>query len=391
MTEEQVKRSKIYSYFYGANTTFQQILLVFGILLIMFSSIAFTAKDAKISSLTEKNQELRQERSEAQNDEEKNKIDEKINKNIEKMKELKEDEPFSAKALDIGGKVVAVAAVLWILYKKIAFNSEGERIVDEEMYRKAEEAKIKALEKLNIISEQIERVDPVVLNGIAKTGFTVGGASTKAKGFFGNILRIISTYDKLVIGLIASVVFKFICNFLAGKGIPFFLLIIAMLALVGFVGYKMFLKYEKNSFVSPKTIDKLKKFDPNLVVKLGSDDVVRVSLPAITVYMFGYDQLYMYYQYYDIVTGEIFCEGIKEYFYEDIVGVTSKQETKKIYKRYGFLNLFMRSINYLRESIDVVSSGCTCSETYIVDVGNSLLDTQFTGMRNLIRQKKSER
>jgi hypothetical protein len=107
--------------------------------------------------------------------------------------------------------------------------------------------------------------------------------------------------------------------------------------------------------------------------------------------MFGDDQLYMYYQYLDIVTGRVFCEGVHEYFYEDIVGITSSQETKKIFKRYGFMKLFLKSIDYLKESITVVSSGCTHKESYIVDMGNSLLDTQFIGMRNLIRQKKAEK
>jgi hypothetical protein len=125
--------------------------------------------------------------------------------------------------------------------------------------------------------------------------------------------------------------------------------------------------------------------------KLGSDNGVRVSLPSITVYMFGDDQLYVYYQYLDLVTGRIFYEGVNEYFYEDIVAVTSSQEARKIFKRCGFLNLFLKSIDYLRESITVVSSGCMHSESYIVDMGNSLLDTQFVGMRNLIRQKKAEK
>ena len=154
---------------------------------------------------------------------------------------------------------------------------------------------------------------------------------------------------------------------------------------------KNYKKFEMESYVSPHAIERLTRFTPNFISKLGSDDAVRVSLPAITVYMFGDDQLYMYYQYLDIVTGRIFCEGVHEYFYEDIVGITSSQETKKIFKRYGFMKLFFKSIDYLKESIMVVSSGCTHKESYIVDIGNSLLDTQFIGMRNLIRQKKAEK
>lgn len=129
---------------------------------------------------------------------------------------------------------------------------------------------------------------------------------------------------------------------------------------------------------------------PSLSIRLGTDDNIRVSLPAITVYMFGDEQIYMYYQYFDIVTGKTFCEGIHEYFYEDVVGVVSAQGTKKIFKRTGFLKLFVSATDYLKESITVVTSGCEHSETYIVPKGSSLLDTSFVGMRNLIRQKKSD-
>lgn len=105
--------------------------------------------------------------------------------------------------------------------------------------------------------------------------------------------------------------------------------------------------------------------------------------------MFGEEQLYVYYQYLDIVTGKVFCEGVNEYFYKDVVGVTSTQETKKAINRSGWFKF--KTVNYLKESISVVTSGCIHKESYIVPVGNSLLDTNFVGMRNLIRQKKEER
>lgn len=150
----------------------------------------------------------------------------------------------------------------------------------------------------------------------------------------------------------------------------------------------MYNKFEKDSYVNPKEIKRLEKFNPSLRFRLGTDNAVRVSLPAITVYMFGEEQVYMYYQYLDIVTGKIFCEGIREFFYEDIVGVVSSQETKKVFRRSGLFK--SETIEYLRESIEVVTSGCKHKEAYIVPVGKSLLDTSFVGMRNLIRQKKSD-
>ena len=63
----------------------------------------------------------------------------------------------------------------------------------------------------------------------------------------------------------------------------------------------------------------------------------------------------------------------------------------KIFKRYGFFGLLLKSIDYLVEDITVVTKGGTYDEAYITEVGNSLLDVQFMGMRNLIRQKKNDK
>ena len=156
-------------------------------------------------------------------------------------------------------------------------------------------------------------------------------------------------------------------------------------------GYFAYKKYEEGSFVNPSVIEDLKKRAPKLIIRPGSDDKIRASLVAYAVYMFGEDQLYVYYQYIDIITDKVFCEGVHEYFYEDIVGVTSRQDTKVAYKRYGFLNLLVKNVEYLEESISVVTSGATHTEEYVTGIGNSILDTQFIGMRNLIREKKNQK
>jgi hypothetical protein len=167
-------------------------------------------------------------------------------------------------------------------------------------------------------------------------------------------------------------------------------LIIIVLAMI-LIGSKLYKKYEVESHVPSRVFKRLNRFTPESIMKFGSDDVIRWSLPSFTVYMFGDDQLYVYYQYMDIVTGKIFCEGVQEYFYEDIVGITSTQETRKMVKRGGFMKMFWVTYDYLRETISVVTSGCTHSETYLPALGTSLLDTTFTGMRNLIRQKKNDK
>ncbi len=425
---EEIKRSKIYSYFYGANTVFQQILIVIGLLLLMLTDPLVDSRKARADKidLYELNQaisqceneyrelyykhnnvlnvEYKEQASVSTDDEQVKNAQKEYNKALEKYEDAKEDydkasekkqklmenNPFSAKALDVIGKIIIVAAALWIAYKKIAYNVEGEQVVDEELQNKIEEAKIKGLEKLNIVAEQIDKVEPVILNGVAELCDSDEHIEAKFKGIFGKVLRYIVSIDKFIIALIAAGALKIIVGIISGF-IPFIIPFLATIALCGFVGYKTFIRYEKNSFVSPKKINKLDNFAPKFIAKLGSDDKVRVSLPAITVYMFGDEQIYMYYQYFDIVTGNIFCEGIHEYFYEDIVGITSKQERKKIFKRYGFLRLFLKRIDYLKESINILSKGGKYTESYIVDMGCSLLDTQFTGMRNLVRQKKIEK
>lgn len=341
---DDVTRSKIYSYFYGANTVFQQFIMIVGVFFFMVS------------------------------------------------------ETFRIEFISYIVKFLGVIGVLggfgWFIYKKIASNKSGESVYDSEIRNRITEAKRKGMEKLNIISEQIERVNPVVLNGIARFEYDEGSLMPLKgiAGMFQGVFRFILSFDKMILGLVISFVLSSLCKILGRENVViaiiFFLLLICG---IGFLGYLIYTKYEMNSYVKPKVIERLNKFSPKYMEKLGSDDRVRVSLPAITVYMFGDEQLYMYYQYLDIVTGKIFCEGIHEYFYEDIVGVTSSQETKKIFKRSGFMNLFLTSVDYLKESITVVSSGCMHKESYVVDIGNSLLDTQFVGMRNLIRQKKMEK
>ena len=83
-------------------------------------------------------------------------------------------------------------------------------------------------------------------------------------------------------------------------------------------------------------------------------------------------------------------EEIEEYFYEDIVGVISDQEIQKLTVGEGFLRLFPRTIRYQKECITIDTKGMPRSHSYLLDMGESLLDTKFLGMRNLIRQKKNE-
>ena len=283
----------------------------------------------------------------------------------------------------IAGVIIILIGLIWSIIKKNSFDKAScEAAYDEELQIKIEEAKEKALEKLNIVAEQIDKVEPVVLNGIANYESDL---SNKAAGKLAGFINLFTYVGTILLGTIVAVIYSFISVIFGGA---FFIPVIGAIAISAILGRKIYNKYEKDSYVNPKEIKRLENFNPSLRFRLGTDNVVRVSLPAITVYMFGEDQVYMYYQYLDIVTGKVFCEGINEYFYEDIVGVISSQETKKVLKGAGLFK--SETIEYLRESITVVTSGCQHKESYIVPVGKSLLDTSFVGMRNLIRQKKSD-
>ncbi len=347
--ETILRQSKIYAYFYGRGNAFQELLMVIGAMFIGFALVVKSASDDN-------------------------------------------EFGFLGVLFLIIGAILIIGGFVWIIYKKFSFDKRGEREYDAEIQYRIEEAKRKGLEKLNIISDQIERVEPVVLNGVAHNDNV---AINLAMGFFAKIANKIRYWNARHSLTVATAIFAgIILTFafaVADKTALLVILIIAAIAGAGALGYVTYTKREKEEYVDPQTIENLRQLPPAFLMKLGSDDAIRFSLPAITVYMFGDDQLYMYYQYIDIVTGQIFCEGVHEYFYEDIVGVISEQKVEKMLSRSGWLKKKVKIVDYLKETISVVSSGCTHNESYVVPMGGSLLDTKFVGMRNLIRQKKAEK
>ena len=435
--EMTVRRSKIYTYFYGKRTIFQQFLIIVGVLFIMLAGVAtsanYTSRESKIEKLSNKSSEARDayyemyyeyhnifdiyesEKADPDNLDyyyvsryEEKKVDwEKVakeyNKTLDEYNEANEklnefrnkdsSDSFWVGFCNVIGYASIIVALIWMLIRKLAFNKDGEAEYDLELADILARAKERALEKLNIVAEQVDMVDPVVLNGIADSNGKSASAIKKNifGTFFSKIGKFILNFGFIILGIIAAAILSAIVGLIAKNNVVFVIMLILVLALVGFIGKLVYTKYEKESFISPKTIKNLAKFYPNAMTKLGSDEKVRVSLPTATVYMFSGDQLYVYTQYIDIVTGKIFYEGIREFFYEDVVGVTSGQEVKKVFKRYGFFGLLLKSIDYIVEDITVVTKGGTYDEAYITEVGNSLLDVQFMGMRNLIRQKKNDK
>ncbi len=382
------RRASIYEYFYGKNVVFQIFLIVICILMTSMASRAeMAARSAayeKKSDLREEYQDLRSDLYEMKADSEAKASDiERLEKKVEKAEEKYEDyQPSEAKGvgpiLRIIGIVGAIASLVWLLVKKLSYDVSGESEVDAELAQQTERAKVKGLEKLNIIAEQIEQVEPVCLHGVASSNFTVTKPAEKLRNVSGaGFARyfLLALVCALIFGI--SMLFK-----------SFVVDLLLFLALSAAVGYYIFDRYEKQR-VNAKTIEELKKYPAVFRRRINANGGVRYSLPEITVYMFGKTQLYLYYQQYDLVTGEVFSEGMKEFFYDDICAVSSHQDILR-YSHVAGLFAKRKFFRCIREEVTVYSSGCSYNTSYLTPMGQSVLDTKFVGMRNLIRSKKDD-
>ena len=127
-----------------------------------------------------------------------------------------------------------------------------------------------------------------------------------------------------------------------------------------------------------------KSDDPIYMVRIGADNKFRCSLLSVTLFMFGETQLYIYYSNIDLTTGLVYSEGTHEYFYSDINAISFKQDREKVFnfKKKKFERV-------LFESVQVVTSGCYYTASLSTDLDSSVIEKEFTGMRNLIRDKKN--
>ena len=424
MEEKTIRRSKIYTYFYGRNTVFQKFLILVGALFILMSSIAGNANRAGFEKKLDKVREeyyaadtaydqeydnlrwelgirvVRGQEVDVEADDQYKTEKNKYNDALLKFREAQDKyNDMSSKRSSKGffgglctfiGIVSIVAGLGWIIYIKWSISYVGQAEYDAELAERSEFAKKRGLEKLNIVAEQIDSIEPVVLDGEGIPEDAAVEAVGKIKNVLSKVLHLVLNFKEFVLGPIAIAIYTAILTGIAKSMGAFVFFFLVTLAGMGYYGYYLHKKYEQESFVREKEFERLEKFAPNSMTKLGSDDKLRVSLPAVIVYMFGQEQLYVYTYCFDIVTGEVFAEGVEEYFYEDIVGVTSSQKVKKLLVRHGFLKLFLRTIRYQKERITIDTKGMHRSQSYLLDMGQSLLDTKFLGMRNLIRQKKNE-
>lgn len=123
--------------------------------------------------------------------------------------------------------------------------------------------------------------------------------------------------------------------------------------------------------------------DPIDARKIGKDDVIRSMLVQYTKLCFGEDQLYVYIGNSDISTGRIYEEVTVEIFYKDITNVSTVEQSKKLYnaKKKDF-------VYYTAESVLLLGSGINYSISLSTFLNHSHIDDEFTGMKNLIRDKK---
>lgn len=219
------------------------------------------------------------------------------------------------------GIAAIIAGVIWFLFNKFAVDTRAEAEVDKARALEISLAKQRAYQKLNIIDEQVKQVEPVVVSG---RGFEPESPTTQilnvSKGIFG--------------------------------------------------------------FFKKRLINK--SDDPILMDRIGSDNTYRSSLISVTVFMFGDQQLYIYYSYVDLTTGLVYSEGTHEFFYSDICSLSFMQDREKVF------NLRTKKYErYLFECVKVYSSGSNYTAHLSTDIDKSIIESQFAGMRSLIRDRKN--
>ncbi len=123
--------------------------------------------------------------------------------------------------------------------------------------------------------------------------------------------------------------------------------------------------------------------DPVEAYRVGTDGYIRSMLVQYTKYLFGKDQLYIYFGNVDISTGALYEEGTLEIYYKDVTNVGTLETLFKAY------NPAKRNFHYFnRNSIIIRGGGLDFIGSINVFTNESLIEEQFTGMKNLIRDKK---
>jgi len=228
------------------------------------------------------------------------------------------------------GLILIVVGVVFLLKTDYT----GEASVDQAWNNQVEILTQRGMDKLNLIDDQVSLIDPVVLVGL---GATPDGSFAAAK------VQAEAAKAK---------------NGLFGWGSIF----------------KLFKKKKPDG-----TED-----DPVESYKIGSDERIRSMLLEVTVYRFTESQVLIYCGDVDISTGLVYKEYTSECFYQDIEGMNFNQSLYKVFNRKK-----KQYVNKVTESLELFLGGCSLRSSINTEVGDSVIDTQFTAMRNLIRDKKN--
>ncbi len=218
-----------------------------------------------------------------------------------------------------------------VLYTKNRNEYANEEKVDEIVKVELDQAKKRALKKLNLVKEQVSAIDPVVVFGPADQPYSETAAILAQQKNSG------------VLGVLLSA---------------------------------------KRSVLENSD-------DPVYIEKVGSDNNLRYTLLSITTYMFGEDQLYIYYENVDITTGLVFSEGTFEYFYSDITSIETFESKSKIRRMVSKKKV--QEFRIVKERMAIYNSG---GRSYVASLGAreesepSIMGDKFVAMRNLIRDKK---
>ncbi|MBS4223178.1 hypothetical protein [Lederbergia citrea] len=117
------------------------------------------------------------------------------------------------------------------------------------------------------------------------------------------------------------------------------------------------------------------------LTKKGKDEYVRSSNHEIMVFFFSEQQVYFYNYSFSIIDDEI-NEGTDEYFYRDVVSVSTSSTTTTYTD-----SRTKKEETFSLEVFKLTTSGAT-SMTCAIQDSNSV-QNQIRGMKNLLREKKS--
>jgi hypothetical protein len=147
-------------------------------------------------------------------------------------------------------------------------------------------------------------------------------------------------------------------------------------------------------------IDSLWGYHPsaNRFLKIGNDNIIRSSCLEICILNFTENQLITYKCIYDLTTGTALNEGTDEYFYKDVVSMSTKVENLQMYLATLNQNIQLNDAETLSlhtsggTSINVVIRSRTLSERLQIGGGTvptTRAEKAISVVRKMLREKKS--